>query len=117
MLAYEGHLGVTLGSLWSRSGATWGAFWAHGGDFSSLWHHYGTIVESLWVKEVRFQKTLIFPTDFNDFIKLRGELWSTSGQHLAYECELWVTLASLLTCEIDFGASLGSLWGDFRIRG
>ena len=68
MLAYEGHLGVTLGSLWSRSGATWGAFWAHGGDFSSLWHHYGTIVESLWVKEVRFQKTLIFPIDFNDFI-------------------------------------------------
>ena len=67
--------------------------------------------------KVRFQKTFIFPTDFNDFIKLRGELWSTSGQILAYECELWVTLASLLTCEIDFGASLGSLWGDFRIRG
>ena len=72
MLAYEGHLGVTLGSLWSRSGATWGAFWAYGGDFSSLWHHYGTIVESLWVNEVRFQKTFMFPTDFNDFIKLRG---------------------------------------------
>ena len=64
------HMRVTLGSLWSRSGATWGAFWAYGGDFRSLWHHYGTIVESFWVKEVRFQKTLIFPTDFNDFIKL-----------------------------------------------
>ena len=75
------------------------------------------IVESVWVYEVRFQKTFISPTDLNDFIKLRGELWSTSGQNLAYECEFWVTLASLLTCEIDFGASLGSLWGDFRIRG
>ena len=79
MLAYEGHLGVTLGSLWGRFGATWGPFWVHGGDFSSLWDHYVMIVESLWVKEVRFQKTLIFPTDFNDFIKLRGELWSTLG--------------------------------------
>ena len=74
-------------------------------------------MESLWVYEIRFQKTFIFQAEFNDFIKLRVELWSTSGQNLAYECELSVTLASLLTCEIDFGTSLGSLWGDFRIRG
>ena len=83
------HFGITMGRLWS---------------------HFG------YTKYV-FKKHLFTPTDFNDFIKLRGELWSTSGQNLAYECELWVTLASLLTCEIDFGASLGSLWGDFRIRG
>ena len=28
-----------------------------------------------------------------------------------------VTLAALLTCEVDFGATLGPLWGDFRIWG
>ena len=75
------------------------------------------IVELFWAYKGTFQKTFIFPRDLNYFIKLRGELWSTSGQNLTYECEFWVTLASLLICEIDFGASLGSLWGDFRIRG
>ena len=67
MLAYEGHFGMTLGSLWGDFGAILERLWVYGGDFSSLWDHYGMIVESLWVKEVRFQKTLIFPTDFNDF--------------------------------------------------
>ena len=65
--------------------------------------------------KVRFQKTLIFPTDFNDFIKLWGDLWTILGQIFAYECDFGVTLASLLTCDVDFGATLGSLWGDFRI--
>ena len=46
-----------------------------------------------------------------------GWLWSTLGPNLAYECEFGVTLASLLTCEIDFGTILGSLWADFRIWG
>ena len=65
--------------------------------------------------KVRFQKTFIFPTDFNDFIKLWGELWIILGQILAYECDFGITLALLLTCEVDFGGTLGSLWGDFRI--
>ena len=94
MLAYEGHLGVTLGSLWSRSGATWGPFWVHGGDFSSLWHHYGTIVESLWVKEVRFQKTLIFPTDFNDFPFDCNDFMELRCQLGAIWWSLWGTLGS-----------------------
>ena len=45
ILAYEGHFGATLGSLW-----------VYGGDFSSLWDHYGMIVESLWVYEGPFSK-------------------------------------------------------------
>ena len=65
--------------------------------------------------KVRFQKTFIFPSDFNDFIKLWGALWTTLGQILAYECDFGVILASLLTFEVDFGATLGSLWDDFRI--
>ena len=74
MLAYEGHLGVTLGSLWSRSGATWGPFWVHGGDFSSLWDHYEMIVEPHWAYEGPFSKNIHFLSNFDDFIKPRGEL-------------------------------------------
>ena len=58
----------------------------------SLWSHIGYI-------KVRFQKTLIFPTDFNDFIKLVGEVW--------------VALGPLLVYEGDFGSTLKSLWGHF----
>ena len=29
--------------------------------------------------KVRFQKTFVFPTNLNDFIKLLGELWITLG--------------------------------------
>ena len=65
--------------------------------------------------KVRFQKALIFPTEFNDLISLWGELWIILGQILAYECDFGVTLASLLTCEVDFGATLASHWDDFRI--
>ena len=60
-------------------------------------------MESLWVYEGPFSKTLIFPIDFNHFIKLRSEfrvdfvlLW---GHFLAYEG--------------DFGSTLGSLRSNF----
>ena len=49
--------------------------------------------------QVDFQKTLIFPIDFNDFIKLWGQLGVTLGS-------LWDTF-------VQFGATLGSLWGHF----
>ena len=58
-----GHFGVTLGSLL-----------VCGVDFGSLWDHFGMIVESLWYIKVHCQKTIIFPIDSNDFIKLRGQL-------------------------------------------
>ena len=66
-----GHFTITLGSLWS---------------------HFGYM-------KCRFQKTPIFPTDFNDFIKDWGEFG--------------VTLGSLLAYEGDFRATLGSLWSHF----
>ena len=97
MLAYEGHLGVTWGSLWNRSGATWGPFWAHGGDFSSLWHHYGMIVESLWVKEVRFQKKFISPKILMIFHLIVMILWS-SGVNLE-----------------QFGGHFGAPWAHFEV--
>ena len=50
------------------------------GDFASLDGHFAIIVESLWVYESHLSKnTHIFPTYFNDFIKLLGELWMTLG--------------------------------------
>ena len=65
--------------------------------------------------KVHFQKTLIFHTYSNDFMKLWGDLWTILGQIFAYECDFGVTLASFLTRDVDFGATLGSLWGDVRI--
>jgi len=55
--------------------------------------------------------------DFNDFVKLRGELWITLG-HFGITFDVWrwlwshfeVTSASLLACEADFGITLGSLF-------
>ena len=49
--------------------------------------------------KAQFKKTFIFPTDFNDFIKLLGEVL--------------VDLGSLLAYEGDFGSTLRSLWGLF----
>ena len=57
-----GHCGVTLGPVWVSVR-----------DFGSLDGQFTVIVEAPWVYKGRFQKTLIFPTDFNDFIKLLGE--------------------------------------------
>ena len=50
---------------------------------------------------VDFQKTFIFPIDFNDFIKHWGSFGVTLGQLLAYEC--------------DFGTISVRLWGHFGI--
>ena len=61
---YFGSLPVTLGRLMITLG--------------SLWSHFGCM-------RVDFQKTFIFPIDFNDFIKHWG----------------------------SFGVALGSLWGHF----
>ena len=92
-----GHSGVTLGSLsvsesdfgslWGRRGTyrghvdvILGPFWAHFGitleSFRGRFAHFGITLESLWVYECcfrvtlfRFQKTLIFPHDFNDLAR------------------------------------------------
>ena len=67
------HFEVTLWSLWARLG--------------SLWLHQGHFVITL----IRFQKTLIFLIDFDDFIKHWGELVVTLGTLLAYEGDFGVT--------------------------
>ena len=68
------HMRVALGWLWRHSGVNlarfWERLWVYGGDFSSLWDHYGTIVESLWVYEGPFSKPIHFPHKFQLFYKV-----------------------------------------------
>ena len=65
------------------------ALWGHFGYIRVLLCHFTITLESLWnhfgCMRVDFQKTFIFPIDFNDFIKHWG----------------------------SFGVALGSLWGHF----
>ena len=56
-----------------------GSVWVFVGDFVSLDVHFAIIVESLRVCKGPFPKTFIFPTDFNDFVKLMNELCITLG--------------------------------------
>ena len=88
LLAFDGGFGSTLGSLWEHlrhMEVTLGPLWGHFGvslapvlvsvgDFASLDGHFAIIMESLWVYESPIQKTFVYPTDFNDFIKLLGEV-------------------------------------------
>ena len=57
--------------------------------------------------KVRFQKTLIFPTDFNDFIKLWGEFGVDLG--LLWDV-FWHMRATWGTLLLHFGVTLGPLW-------
>ena len=77
-----------------------GPLWVYGSDFSSLWEHYGMIVESLWAYEGPFSKN-IHPTHFNDFIKLFGGLWVDLG--LIWD-RFW-----------HMKVNLGPLWGHFGV--
>ena len=82
----------------------------------------------------RFQKTFIFPINFNDFIKhwgsfgvALGSLWAYEGDfgsisvrlrghfgvNLAYEGDFGDTWSTFWAYEGDFGATLESLWGSF----
>ena len=57
---------------------------------------------SLWVYEGPFSKILIFPTDFNDFIKVSDHFGAALGSFR-------VTLEPLLAYEGDFWAYLKHL--------
>ena len=94
----------TFGSLWDHFGATLGSLWVYDGDLRSLWDHCGIIVESLWVYEDTFQKTLIFPTYFNDFIKGMSEFGIDLG--LLWDV-LWHTRVTLGPFWGHFGVTLG----------
>ena len=66
---------ATLGPLWGHFGISLGSVWVSVDDFASLDGHFAIIVESLWVYKGPFPKTLIFPTDYNDFIKPLGDFF------------------------------------------
>jgi len=70
LAACGGDFGGTLGSLWRQVWVSFGSVWVSVGDFGSLDGHFAMIVEPLGILKMHFQKTFIFPTDFNDFIKL-----------------------------------------------
>ena len=80
-----------------------GSVWVSVRDFGSLDGHFTVIVEAPWVYKGRFQKTLIFPTDFNDFIKISSWFGVDSGL-------VW---GLFLAYERDFGSTVKSLWGNF----
>ena len=80
-----------------------GSVWVSVRDFGSLDGHFTVIVEAPWVYKGRFQKTLIFPTDFNDFIKLLGE----------NSIDLGLLWDRFLAYEGDLGSTLRSFWGNF----
>ena len=106
--AYGGAIGlpwVTLGLLWPHFGSIVGSLLGYGGGFGVLWGRFGLTLSSLrpyfwhmrmilgclWCHlgcmEVNFQKLLIFPMNFNDFIQVRNRR----------------------------GVTLGSLWGHFGV--
>ena len=61
LLAYEGHFGVTLGSLWRHFGISLGSLWTYRRRFACLMHIISPYVRS---KRVQKQKVLIFAKDF-----------------------------------------------------
>ena len=86
------------------------ALWGHFGYIRVLLCHFMITLESLWnhfgCMRVDFQKTFIFPIDFNDFINhwgsfgvALGSLWGrfgvTLGPLLAYESNFWGISGSL----------------------
>ena len=68
-----------MGSLCRYFGTSLGSVWVSVGDFGSLDGRFVMIVKSLWVYEGPLSKKTHFPTDLNDFIKLRSVLWTTLG--------------------------------------
>ena len=54
-------MGVTLGPLWVYFGTSLGSVWVSVGDCGSLGGHFAMIVESLWVYEGPFSKSIHFP--------------------------------------------------------
>ena len=65
---------VPLGPLWKHFGVTLKALWGHFGCIRMTLGYFRLTSGSLWndfgCTEVNFQKTLIFPIHFNDFIQL-----------------------------------------------
>ena len=105
----SGHFGSILGSLWVTLRTLGGHFGVTLGVFRIILDDFGVNLKSFWVHEgymgsilACFQKTLIFPIDFNDFINLRCQLGTTLGSFCSTLGSFWGTLVSLWA---HFGAS------------
>ena len=104
-----GHFGSILASLWVTLGTLGGHFGVTLGVFRIILDDFGVNLKSFWVHEgymgsilACFQKTFIFPFDFNDFINLRCQLGTTLGSLCSTLGSFWGTLVSLWA---HFGAS------------
>ena len=86
---------VFLGALWRHVGANLGSLRVSVGDIGSCEDDFGIIVESLWVYEGPFSKKIISHTDFNDFIKLLGEVLVDLGLLWDHFWHMKVTLGPL----------------------
>ena len=97
-----------LGPLWRHFGVTLDALWGHFGYIRMALCHFTITLESLWKHfrclRVDFQKTFIFPIDFNHFIKPRFEVWIDSGLLWGYFWHMKRTLGPLWAY---FGVTLG----------
>ena len=69
------HFGATWGSFWDTSGSLWCYFWVYEGCFGATLFY--------------FQKMLIFPMVFNDFIYLLAQLDATWGTFWGDFGALW----------------------------
>ena len=81
-------MGVALESFWGQFGYLWVTMRHLMVTLQSLWSHFG-------YTKVRFQKTLIFRADFNDFIKLIGEMLVDLGLLWDHFWHMKVTLGPL----------------------
>ena len=96
------HFGSTLGSLWVTLGTLGGHFGVTLGVFRIILDDFGVNLKPFWVHEAHmgsilacFQKTLIFPIDFNDFINLWCQLGTALGSFCSTLGSFWGTLVSL----------------------
>ena len=101
--SYEDSRKTNYPAKGDRFGVTLVPLWGHFGYMVVALGHFGITVGSLWnhcgYMKVHFQKTLISPTDFNDFIKL----W----------CELEVDLGLLWDLLWHMRVTLDPFWGHF----
>ena len=102
-----GHFGVTLASPWITSGTLEGHFGVTLGVFDIILGDFGVSLKSLGVHKgycgiilARFQKTLIFSTDFSGFIKYREMTCRIERQ----------ILLMIMSIRMRFGCILGPFW-------
>ena len=95
LLTYEGDFGLTLGSVW-------GQFWC----MRVTLNHFGITLEELFAPDGDLVETLGSSC---------GQDWHLRAALGALWRRVWVTLVALAAYGGDFGATLGSFWGQFGV--